>query len=173
MLRKFLIPTVVLAIAIPFWVPGAYAKDSASLVINQVDGSRFPTTQAYTTVLSDKGYPITGLQGADFQVLENGMPAKNVAVTTAVDADEPLAAILVLDTSGSMSGDAMGAEKSAAISFVESLRPQDQVGVIAFSTEVRTVQGLTEDKDAASAAIQGLVAGGNTALYDALYASAE
>src|SRR5438045_3916279 len=79
--------------------------------------------------------------------------------------------MLVIDTSGSMAGDAMTAAQAAASTFVEELRPQDQASVIAFSTEVRTLSDFTSDKDALVSAIHSVGAGGNTALYDALFAA--
>ncbi|MBI4212892.1 MAG: VWA domain-containing protein [Chloroflexi bacterium] len=144
----------------------------ASIEIAQIDASEFPLTVAYATVLSDRGYPITGLTRANFDVLENGAPAKIVSVAAAVDYGEPLATVLALDVSGSMSS-AIGAEKAAARSFVEDLREQDQASVIAFSSEVRLAIDLTEDKGALQDAISRLPIGGNTALYDALFASVD
>ncbi|OGG52017.1 MAG: hypothetical protein A3F84_22445 [Candidatus Handelsmanbacteria bacterium RIFCSPLOWO2_12_FULL_64_10] len=149
------------------------AKENATLVINHIDSSHFPTTMAYASVVSDKGYPVAGLTAANFQVVEAGVPAPSVAVGSAVDVDQALATVIVVDVSGSMAGPALEAEKAAATAFVNGLRPQDQASVIAFSTEVRTLVPFTSDKSALSRAINSLEAGGNTALYDALFHSVD
>jgi Ca-activated chloride channel homolog len=51
----------------------------------------------------------------------------------------PLALSLVLDRSGSMSGDRLDAAKAASISAVERLHPDDVVSVIAFDDQVNVV----------------------------------
>jgi Ca-activated chloride channel homolog len=51
----------------------------------------------------------------------------------------PLAISLVLDRSGSMSGDRLAAAKAASISAVERLHPDDVVSVIAFDDQVNVV----------------------------------
>lgn len=51
----------------------------------------------------------------------------------------PLAISLVLDRSGSMSGDRLEAAKAASISAVERLHPDDVVSVIAFDDQVNVV----------------------------------
>lgn len=51
----------------------------------------------------------------------------------------PLAISLVLDRSGSMSGDRLDAAKAASISAVERLHPDDVVSVIAFDDQVNVV----------------------------------
>jgi Ca-activated chloride channel family protein len=141
--------------------------------VGQIDSSRFPTTTIYASVLSDKGYPLAGLNEANFQLTENGVPAPSYTVTTAIDSDEPLAAAVTIDLSGSMVGAPLEAEKAAAIAWVSNLRPQDEASVITFSTDVQQVIGFTSDKDAVIDAIQGLNASGNTALYNALFQSVD
>ena len=74
--------------------------------------------------------------------------------------------MLVLDSSGSMSG-AIGDAKTAAKGFVDgmNLNP-DQVGVVDFDSNADLVQPLTTDGDAAKAKIDSLVAGGGTDIED-------
>src|SRR5687768_7307153 len=90
-LRSSLLVATITSLALPMASP-ATAAGRASLTLSQVDGSRFPTTVAYATILSDKGYPVLGLTNKDFQVTENGVPTRSFTVSTAVDAEEPLAA---------------------------------------------------------------------------------
>ena len=73
----------------------------------------------------------------------------SVEISLTVDGDCPLAdaqsdVLLLVDTSGSMSGTKMGAARSAALEFVGQLDyGLSQVGLISFSTEVELVQPLT------------------------------
>jgi VWFA-related protein len=48
------------------------------------------------------------------------------------------------------------------------MRDIDQAGIVAFNTQVKTVQELTSNPDKLHSAIDGLTANSNTAMYDAL-----
>src|SRR5213593_571925 len=104
----------------------AGAAPSLTALINSVDATAFPTTVAYLTVSDEKGGPVLGLRPSDFQVLEDGTPAQAVELTTGVNAQEALSAVLTIDVSGSMDGGALEAEKLAAAAFIQTLRPQDR-----------------------------------------------
>ena len=173
LLVRTAVVTLCLFASLAFQREQATAAERFSMVISQVDSSNFPTTVAYLTVTDDKSYPILGLNTSNFQIMEDGDTAKNVEVTSAVDSQEPLAAVITIDTSGSMDGAAMDAEKKAAITFIESLREQDHAKIIAFSTGVNTVVDFTTDKGALINGINSLAPSGNTALYDALFTSVE
>jgi hypothetical protein len=62
----------------------------------------------------------------------------------------------------------LDAAKSAARQVVSSMESSDSAAVISFGDSAQVVQGMTSDKNALSAAIGSLQAGGNTALYDAI-----
>src|SRR5207302_11271775 len=53
------------------------------------------------------------------------------------------------------------------------LRPGDSATLLAFSDKVRTIVPPTGDRGVLQAGVSALQAGGNTAIYDALYASAQ
>jgi hypothetical protein len=55
---------------------------------------------------------------------------------------------------------------------IGQLGPEDQATVLAFSGAVSVIQPFTQDRAALNAAIDGLIIGGNTALYDAVVQSA-
>ena len=84
----------------------------------------------------------------------------------------PLSVVLTLDTSGSMKKRLADAQ-AAAKSFLETLEAQDRAQVIRFSRDVSTIFPLGNNRAAAGAAIDGTVARGDTALWDALHASLE
>lgn len=81
-----------------------------------------------------------------------------------------LALMLVIDKSGSMSGQNIELAREAAMRTVDLLRDQDTVGVIAFDAEPWTVvepQQLT-DRDRVIEAISSIQADGGTMIYDAV-----
>src|SRR6476469_8726541 len=78
----------------------------------------------------------------------------------------PRTLVVVLDRSGSMSGDRLNSAKKALIELVDRLEPADRFGVITFDTHVRVeipAVPLT-DKAAAKNRISQIVAGGSTDL---------
>ncbi|UCC16685.1 MAG: VWA domain-containing protein [Dehalococcoidales bacterium] len=83
---------------------------------------------------------------------------------------KPANIYLVVDTSGSMSGEKLSGAKEALESFIDQIEgDQDQVGIISFSDTVRTVQPLGSlNKQQLKASIAGLRASGGTKLYDAI-----
>jgi hypothetical protein len=74
--------------------------------------------------------------------------------------------VLAFDGSGSMQGAAIEQAREAGKSLVGQLGPNDTVSVIKFSDTVQVVQAYTNDHAALTAAIDGIQADGNTALYD-------
>ncbi|WP_318570741.1 vWA domain-containing protein [Salinigranum marinum] len=74
----------------------------------------------------------------------------------------PVDATLVIDTSGSMSGDKIADARRASREFVDALGPGDQASVIGFDFAADTKQPLTNDFDAVRSSIAGLRASGGT-----------
>ncbi len=79
-----------------------------------------------------------------------------------------LRVVLVLDSSGSMRGDAIDAAKDAASSFIRLLPPQVEVGAIAFSSSAEVIAPLGASSSDVLAAVDALTVGGETALFDSL-----
>jgi tight adherence protein B len=96
-----------------------------------------------------------------------------VELSSADQLPAPVDVILVVDTSGSMRGDPIAALKAAASQFIAQLGPNLRVAVVEFDTTPRVLAPVSEDRAAALAAVQGLDAGGNTALWDALITAAD
>jgi Ca-activated chloride channel family protein len=82
----------------------------------------------------------------------------------------PITLAVILDSSGSMQG-AIDKVHNAASKFVSTLGAEDRAMVIDFNDQVFLLQDTTTDKDALKSAITSTAALGDTALYDALYAS--
>jgi VWFA-related protein len=77
--------------------------------------------------------------------------------------------MLVVDISGSMDKNGkLNAAKDAAKVYVSQMRPGDQAGLMTYDTQTYYVQPITTDTAALSTAIDDLVTGGDTAMYNAL-----
>jgi len=164
--------TAVLALAgLLITVLGARAEGPVTVQVVQVDKSRFPEVDVYVSVTDANGQPVKNFRPEDFSLEENGQPVDLIQVSGAGE-QGPVTTVLVIDKSGSMNhANKMKAAREAAIAFVQLMRPGDVTGVIAFNTQVTTVQPLTGDKEALIAAIKGIQAVDDTAMYDALHAA--
>ncbi len=78
------------------------------------------------------------------------------------------ASLLVIDTSGSMRGQALEAAKSAAEEFLSTVPPDVKVGLVAFANDAKLLVAPTTDRAKVRSAVALLEADGDTALYDAL-----
>jgi VWFA-related protein len=141
----------------------------ASGRIDDVDDTAFPAVRVIVTLVDADGRPITGLTPGDFAAEENGAAAEVTAVETVLDQQIGVGVILVIDTSGSMEGDPIAQAKTAARGFVQSLQEPDQAAVISFANAVTVLSPLTADRAETLAALDGLVALGNTALYSGVF----
>ncbi len=150
----------------------AGAQETYSVDIASLDDGGYPTLTAVVNVLDPAGKPVVGLGRESFAVSLNDSPFPVDEVTAAVNSDIGVAVVLVVDVSGSMAGEPLAQAKTAARGFVEGLSAIDTVAVASFSEDVAVVQDFTGDREAVFAALEGLQAGGNTALYEAATLSA-
>jgi Flp pilus assembly protein TadB/Mg-chelatase subunit ChlD len=99
---------------------------------------------------------------------------EQVPTTSSVDVPDArrTVAILVLDASGSMRGERLAAAKQAAFSFVGDLPATVEVGLITFDQQVRAAAAPGDSRPAVLGAIDETRAGGDTSLYDAVFAAA-
>jgi tight adherence protein C len=149
-------------------VPAA-ADDGVKVAVAQIDASAFPEVRLVASVTDSQGRPVQGLGAGDLVVSENGI-TQNAAIDLASQS-APVALALVLDTSGSMGGRPIADAKQAMITLINALGPADQAALLTFDATVRIDRPLTGDKPALVAATNAAVAGGNTAIYDALAAA--
>ena len=123
------------------------------------------------TVLDKDGRYVPGLKLADFKVFDEGREVPIKLITSFAAQESPFAAVILLDTSGSMES-RMSLGRSAAIRFLDGLRPEDVAAVYNFDYRVEQVQDFSSGRDLAPMAF-GLRAKGMTALYDAILRGAE
>ncbi len=149
-------------------VDGREQATDAQVVINQIDTSAFPDVTLFASVTKDDGAPLKGLGAGDFRVREDEIDQKPITVVPKLT---PLNAVVALDTSGSMK-QRMADAQSAAKSFIQLLSPEDKIQVLSFAREVK-ILAADGGRERAEAAVDTTAARGDTALYDALYASVE
>ena len=173
----------VVIISVSLLLPGslgiqAQEQKPSQITINYAEASLVADkglngVQAYVTVLDTDGRPMLGLQKEDFVVAQNSVP---VELLEARLADDPIAVILLIDTSNSMKAadktgrPAIDSAKEAAVRFIEALGEQDQVAVYTFDAKPNLVQDLTLDHGAAINGVSVIEATPwRTCLYDAAW----
>lgn len=108
-----------------------------------------------------------GLTAADFRVREDEVNQGPLQVEAKLP---PLSVVITVDNSGSMKP-RMKEAKEAAKDFLTYLDANDSAEVIGFAQQVKILSTMSANRDAPNKAIDSTMARGNTALYDALYAS--
>lgn len=149
----------------------AAAQDGLSLTVQRADFESDGSTQVVVAVDGATG----DLPASAFSVAEDGQAIDGVEVTRIEDAEEVEArnVVLLIDASGSTEGEPLDAAKAAATEFTRTVTDAGvDVGVVTFADEARLVQPPTDDVEAIVAAIAGVEADGETALFDAVLVGA-
>jgi VWFA-related protein len=118
-------------------------------------------------LVTDGGQPVRGLGPGDFTVLDNGVAQ---AVDLVSFETLPVNVILAFDQSNSVTGLRLAQLQTAAGAVLGALAPRDQAALVTFSHRVTLPQPLTPDSRAVQTAVQAATPGGETSLYDGIYA---
>jgi Ca-activated chloride channel homolog len=146
-----------------------------------VDAQGAPTHREYTiavdvnmvvlhaTVIDSKGRMINGLRKESFTVYENGVAQK---LSVFSQADIPVTIGIVIDDSGSMR-EKRAAVNAAALTFVKTSNPQDQVFIVNFNDNwyLDTPGDFASNIEELKSALDKIDSRGGTAMRDAVYAS--
>ncbi len=116
------------------------------------------------SVLDRDGRFIAGLQQRDFKIFENGIEQK---VDYFQSVEQPFTVVLMIDVSPSTAF-RIDEIHEGAIAFVNQLRPNDRVMVIAFDDRVRVLCRPTNNRNVLREAIYQAQFGDGTSLYDAV-----
>ena len=130
------------------------------------------TVPLYATVTDAQKRLVPDLTRDDFEILDNGKP---VPVTLFDNEVQPIAVVVMLDTSASMTM-SLDILKAAAEQFVIRLLPADRAKVGAFNDKIQVLPRgeFIGDRDELRAIIKNDLQFGNpTRLYDAIDASLE
>jgi Ca-activated chloride channel homolog len=154
---------------IRFAAASALAAGSATLLAQQ---PTFKTgTQIvplYVTVMDADKRLVPDLVKEDFEVLDNAQP---VTLTLFQNEPEPFSVVIMLDTSGSMTG-TIDLLQAAAEQFVLRLLPTDKAMVGAFNDKIQfPLADFTNSRDDLVGALRDVDFGNPTRLWDATEAS--
>ena len=118
------------------------------------------------TVTDKAGQYVKGLKASDFKVYEEGVEVQPEMMAGFSVQESPYAAVVLLDSSGSMEA-RFSLARSAAIRFLDGLRPEDVAAVYRFDSKVERVQEFSGGRDLAPIAY-AIRAKGMTTLNDAI-----
>ena len=124
------------------------------------------TVPIYATVVDSGGRLVPDLQQTDFSILDNGKPAD---VTLFSNESQPFTAVVMLDTSASMTAN-LKLLNRAAEQFLLRLLPVDKAQVGAFNDKIQLSGTFTNDRDALIGALNDLYFGNPTRLNDGIAA---
>ena len=117
-------------------------------------------------VTDRNGRFLPALNASDFLVLEDQKPQPITFFSS--EGTVPLAAVVLLDRSNSMTGAKLERAQAAALTFLRHLGPDDVAAVLAFNRNTERVVPFGSDIETASARVEELRADGSTALLDAI-----
>ena len=100
------------------------------------------------TVTDKSGQYVKGLKASDFKVYEDGVEVQSNMIADFSLQESPYAAVVLLDSSGSMEA-RFSLARSAAIRFLDGLRPEDVAAVYRFDSKVERVQEFSGGRDLA------------------------
>ncbi len=123
------------------------------------------------TVTNAKGEFVTDLKQNEIHLVEDGQPRgiDFFSASSQHDFKRPLACVIVLDISGSITRREVEIQRDAAQKFVGLVRPESLFAVIAFNQEVKVLQKFTNDAAGIGKAFDKIKdTGGSTRLFDTL-----
>ncbi len=151
-------------------VNASLAGEVRDVRITQFDLNGFPSVKAYVSILDGNGKAVGGLGPHDVSLMENGRPVliKEMRMGGTSGKREPLSLSLVLDKSGSMTGDKIARAKESVLRFLSLMEPGDRASLLSFSDDVAEIESLTGNVEKLKKATLAIQPGGHTALYDAI-----
>ena len=163
-------PSRFLLLLIPsilFLSPLALSRQSSQSTRPNEEPVRLKTTLAQVPVIVSEpgGRYITDLRQSEFEILEDGAKQK---IEFFGSIEQPFNVALLLDCSGS-TAEQLREIKAAALAFIENLRPQDRVMVVAFNDSVELLCQMTGDRVTLRRAVSSVRSGEYTQVYEAVY----
>lgn len=122
------------------------------------------------TVTDKAGAYVKALKLSDFKIFEDGVEVQANMVANFSLQEAPYAAVVLMDSSGSMEA-RFSLARSAAIRFLDGLRAEDVAAVYRFDSKVERVQEFSGGRDLAPMAY-AIRAQGMTTLNDAIVEAA-
>jgi len=159
-------PLLFLLVIVCFSAPVVLAQDDDDVVRVNTD-----LVVLNVTVTDKAGQYVKALKASDFKVFEDGVEVPKNMITSFSLQESPYAAVVLLDSSGSMEA-RFSLARSAAIRFLDGLRQEDVAAVYRFDSKVERVQEFSGGRDLAPTAY-AIRAKGMTTLNDAIVEAAK
>lgn len=157
----FLTTATLIFFALPFVCPAQTSDDDEVITVD----TNLVVLNA--VVVDERGKYVADLRQKDFQIFEDGKPHP---IETFGAEETPFAAVILLDTSGSMQN-RMAVARSAAIQFLDMLRAEDVAAVYNFDSKITLVQEFSASRDLVPNAYE-LKGKGMTVLNDSIVEAA-
>jgi Ca-activated chloride channel family protein len=170
---KFLALALVIIVPSLAQAPPAAPKtspaDNSDLPVIRLEVTRVPLL---FTVSDKKGHFVTDLKQNEFDVIES-KKSQNI-LSFQGESDLPLRLAVLIDTSNSIR-ERFKFQQEAATNFIDTAvrHGKDLAMLVSFDTSAELVSELTDDTEKLNRAIRNLRPGGGTALYDAIYFTAQ
>jgi VWFA-related protein len=120
-------------------------------------------------LVTDGGRTVRGLGVDDFEVTDRGVTQR---VEDVAFERLPLRVTLAFDVSSSVTGERLDHLRKAGRAVLAGLRKGDESQLVTFSHHVSRRQALTGDAALVARAVDQVVSGGETALFDGVFAAA-
>jgi len=144
-------------------LPATLRAQQLDVAITDVDFSQLPRV-TFKACVRENGQIVRGLDESMFMLLENGTP-QNISIRCP-DPTEINSVALVLDNSGSIFA-ALPKLVEASKRLVDSLGDNDEAAIVTFGRSIQIEQAFTTDKTRLKNVLDGMVASGGTAMFDA------
>jgi Ca-activated chloride channel family protein len=145
----------------------ACAASAAILAQGPTFKSGTEIVSLFVTVADAQGRLVPDLTKDDFEILDNDRPQTIIYFENVI---QPISVIVMLDTSGSMTG-SISLLKDAAEQFLLRLLPADQGRVGAFNDKIQISAHFTKNRDELISDVKELDFGNGTRLWDAVMTS--
>lgn len=151
--------SVLVAAALVGLVAAAGAQQQQPVFRTGID-----TVAIYASVFDRYGEIITDLAKPDFKVFDEGKPQD---LTVFINGQQPITAVVLVDTSASMTP-LLHLARAAAEQFVIRLQPGDRARVGSFNDKINLSPEFTSDRDVLLRTLRDLPIGHTTVLWDAI-----
>ncbi|MCK4394653.1 VWA domain-containing protein [Candidatus Bipolaricaulota bacterium] len=161
------------SLAVLFAIPIQAAVETN---LTQIISTKYPVIECYVLVRDDTGSVVPNLAVENFKITEQSSAEDQPTEESSIDLDyasvySGATFALLIDCSGSMSGQPLIDAKTAVSTFVNAnLTAEDRAAIVSFGSpaQFHALAGFTSDKAALLNEIEPMTAEGNTALYGSI-----
>ena len=143
----------------------AIAAPTAKVQITQVEMFHGNKARVYVSITDAQGNPLPDSDTVKLELFEAG---KLVASQT-VSEGYSVSSVLVLDLSGSMSGEKLRQARAAVARYVDLAPPSYRIALVGFSDKPSLISDFSASRSLLISRLRQLEAHGNTALQDAVF----